>query len=93
LPIDLTATGRWHDTYVITLPPGFIVDEIPDPISIDEDFASYHSSVTAKANQLHYEREYIVRQVQIPAEKALALRKLEGAIMADEKGTAVLKKQ
>ena len=93
LPIDLNATGRWHDSYDITLPSGFVVDEIPDPVTIDEDFASYHSSITSKANQLHYEREYIVRQVQIPADKALAFRKLQGSIMADEKGTAVLKRQ
>ena len=64
-----------------------------DPVTIDEDFASYHSSITAKANQLHYEREYIVRRVQILADRALAFRKLQGSIMADEKGTAVLKKQ
>ena len=70
-----------------------MVDETPDPVTIDEDFASYHSSITAKANQIHYEREYIVRQVQIPADRALAIRKLQGSIMADEKGTAVLKKQ
>ena len=93
LPIDLSATGRWHDSYDITLPAGFVVDEVPDPINIDEDFASYHSAITAKANQLHYEREYIVRQVQISADKAPAFRKLQGSIMTDEKGTAVLKKQ
>jgi 1-acyl-sn-glycerol-3-phosphate acyltransferase len=93
IPIDLNATGRWHDSYDITLPPGFVVDEMPDPIDIDVDFASYHSAMTAKANQLHYEREYVVRQVQIPADKAPSFRKFEGMIMSDEKGTAVLKKQ
>ncbi len=93
VPIDLGATGRWHDSYDITLPPGLIVDETPDPVDLDLDFASYHSTITAKPNQLHYEREYIVRQVEIPAGKASDFRKLEGAILADEKGTAVLKKQ
>jgi hypothetical protein len=56
-------------------------------------FASYHSSVSAKGNVLHYEREYIVRQVEIPADQAAELRKLEGAIGFDEKGSVVLKKQ
>jgi hypothetical protein len=93
LPIDLNATGRWRDTYDITLPAGFTVDETPDPIDIDLDFASYHSSITCKANQLHYEREYVVRQVQIPADKALAFRKLQSTILTDEKSTAVFKKQ
>jgi hypothetical protein len=92
-PIDLGATGRWYDSFDIALPEGLIVDETPDPVVLDVDFASYRSTITAKANQLHYEREYIVRQVQIPADKAPIFRKLQTAILADEKGTAVLKKQ
>jgi 1-acyl-sn-glycerol-3-phosphate acyltransferase len=91
-PIDLSATGRWKDSYDITLPDGYVVDETPDPVDVDLDFASYHSTVTAKGNQLHYEREYVVKQVEIPADKAEAFRKLQSAILMDEKGTAVLKK-
>jgi Domain of Unknown Function with PDB structure (DUF3857)/Transglutaminase-like superfamily len=93
LPIDLEATGRWRDSFDITLPAGYVVDETPDPIDLDLNFASYHSTVTAKDNVLHYEREYIVRQVEIPPEKAADFRKLESAIVFDEKSTAVLKKQ
>lgn len=93
VPIDLSATGHWHDSYDITLPAGYVVDETPDPVDVDADFASYHSKITAKGNQLHYERDYIVRTVEIGADKADAFRRFEGAILADEKGTAVLKKQ
>jgi hypothetical protein len=92
LPIDLSATGRWHDSYDITLPEGFVVDEMPEPVDLDVEFASYHSTITAKENNLHYERDFVVRQIQIPADRADAFRKLEGAIVMDEKGTAVLKK-
>jgi hypothetical protein len=92
-PIDLNATGRWHDSFDITIPPGYVVDETPDPINIDLDFASYHSTVSAKGNVLHYDREYTVRQVEIPPAKAQSFRLLESAILTDEKGTAVLKKQ
>jgi hypothetical protein len=91
--IDLNATGRWRDSFDIKLPPGYVVDETPDPVSVDLDFASYHSSFTAKGDDLHYEREYVVRQVEIPAARDADFRKLEGAILMDEKGTAVLKKQ
>ncbi len=93
VPIDLNQTGHWHDSFDITLPPGYVVDETPDPVNVDDDFASYHSTITSKANQLHYERDYVVRKVEIPADKALAFRQLESAIIADEKGMAVLKKQ
>ena len=93
VPIELGATGRWRDSFDIAIPPGYVVDETPNPVDIDLDFASYHSSVSAKGNLLHYEREYVVRQVEIPPAKAAAFRQLENAILSDEKGTAVLKKQ
>jgi Domain of Unknown Function with PDB structure (DUF3857)/Transglutaminase-like superfamily len=92
-PIDLDATGRWRDSFDIVIPPGYVVDETPDPVNIDLDFASYHSTVSAKANLLHYEREYVVRQVEIPSARAAAFRQLESAIVSDEKNAAVLKQQ
>ena len=93
VPIDLSATGRWRDSFDIAVPAGYVVDETPDPVDVDVDFARYKSAVSVKGNTLHYEREYEVRQVEIPADKAADFRKLESAILSDEKGTAVLKKQ
>jgi hypothetical protein len=93
VPIDLEATGRWRDSFDIAVPAGYVIDDLPAPIKFDQDFASYHCSVTAKDNQIHFESEYIVRQVEIPAEKAPDFLKLQGAIFAGEKGAAVLKKQ
>ena len=93
LPIELDATGRWRDSFDITLPAGYVVDETPDPVDLKTDFADYHSSVSAKGNVLHYEREFDVKQVEIPASRVVEFRKLEGTILADEQGAAVLKKQ
>jgi Domain of Unknown Function with PDB structure (DUF3857)/Transglutaminase-like superfamily len=92
VPIELDATGHWKDSFDITLPDGYVVDETPDPVNVDVDFASYHSTVTAKGNTLHYQREFVVKKVEIPMEEAAEFRKLQSAILMDEKGTAVLKK-
>jgi hypothetical protein len=91
--IELGHPGNWRDSFDIALPPGYVIDETPDPVNLDLDFASYHSSVSAKGNLLHYEREYIVRQVEIPPTQAAAFRRFENAILSDEKSAAVLKKQ
>jgi len=91
-PIEIGHPGRWQSSYDITLPAGYVVDETPDPVDVDMDFASYHASVTAKGNVLHYEMTYTVRQVEIPADRAADFRKFESAILSDERGTAVLKK-
>jgi hypothetical protein len=92
-PINLDETGRWRDTFDITLPPGYAIDDLPDPVNIETGFASYRSAATLKGNVLHYERELVVRQVELPADKAAEFRKFESTILFDEKNAAVLKKQ
>jgi transglutaminase-like putative cysteine protease len=92
-PIELGHPGRWLDSFDLALPAGYAVDEVPDPVAVDVGFASYRSSVSAHENLLHYECEYVVRQVEIPPAKATDFRKLESAILAAEQGMAVLRKQ
>jgi hypothetical protein len=91
--IELGHPGRWRDSFDIAIPPGYVVDETPDPVNIDVDFASYHSAVSVKGDLLHYEREYVVRQVEIPPARAADFRHLESIILSDEKSAAVFKKQ
>ncbi len=92
-PIELGHPGRWHDSFDIAIPDGYVIDDIPNPVNVDVDFASYHSAVSAQGKVLHYESEYVVRDIEIPPAKAAAFRLLESAILANEKGAAVLKKQ
>jgi Domain of Unknown Function with PDB structure (DUF3857)/Transglutaminase-like superfamily len=93
VPIDLRETMLDKDDYDITLPAGYAVDEIPDPVKIDVGFASYESSTKVDGNVMHYTRTYTVRQVTLPPEKYADLQRLAGVIAADEDGHAVLKKQ
>lgn len=92
-PINLDATGHWHDSFDITLPSGYVIDDLPDPVGIETEFGSYHSAVTAKGNVLHFDRELVVKVVELPADKAAEFRKFESTILFDEKSAAVLKKQ
>ena len=92
-PIELGHPGRWRDSYDIAIPDGYVVDDMPAPVDVDVDFASYHASVSAKGKTLHYESEYVVRDIEIPPSKAESFRKLESAILGNERGAAVLKKE
>jgi transglutaminase-like putative cysteine protease len=93
VPINLRQTLQIKDDYDIELPPGYGVDEIPDPVKVDMGFAAYQSSSLVKDNVLHYSRTYTVRAVTLPADKYGDLQKLAGVIAADEQNRAVLKKQ
>ena len=90
--IELGHPGRWHNSYDIALPDGYKVDETPDAVSVDLGFASYKSKVDASGGKLHYESEYVVRDVEIPPAKAADFRRLQEAIQTGESGTVVLKK-
>jgi hypothetical protein len=92
-PIDLSAVQSRTDHIDLTLPPGYVVDELPDAVSLDTDFASYHSAVTADATTLHYTREYTVKQLQLDASRYDDLRKFSERVAYDEATSAVLKKK
>lgn len=92
-PIDLHAVQTRTDHVDLALPPGYVVDELPDPVSLDTDFASYHSAVTADATTLHYTREYKVKQLQLDASRYDDLRKFSERVAYDEAASAVLKKK
>jgi transglutaminase-like putative cysteine protease len=92
-PINLGATGTWRDTVEVALPVGYTVDDAPNPVSVDVGFASYKSEVKADGGMLRYSREYVVKDLVVPAEKYPEVRKLMGAIASDENNSAMLKKQ
>lgn len=92
-PIDLGSIQRRTQHVDITLPPGYVADELPDPVNLDTDFASYHSAVTADATSLHYTRTYTVKQLQLDAARYDDVRKFSERVAYDEASSAVLKKK
>jgi len=90
--VELGETRREIDSYDIEIPKGYAVDDIPDPAKIDVGFASYQSKFEVDGTKLHYWREYIVRDLSVPAEKFSDWVRLQGVIGADETAAAVLKR-
>jgi hypothetical protein len=93
VPIDLRETMTARDDFTIEIPPGYAVDEMPDPVKLDVGFASYESATSVEGNTLHYTRTYTVRQVSLPADRYGDVQKLAAAIDADEQSNAVFKKK
>jgi hypothetical protein len=79
------------DTFEITIPSGYVVDDLPPPVSADYSFASYHSKTEAKDNVIVYTRTFEVKELSVPVERAEELKKFYRIIASDERNTVVLK--
>ncbi|MGA8110016.1 MAG: DUF3857 domain-containing protein, partial [Acidobacteriaceae bacterium] len=93
VPISFDGVGTWRDDFDVTIPAGYTVDDVPDPVNLDMGFATYRSEVKADGRVLHYRREYVLRQVELDAGQYGKLRKLEAVIATDENSDAVLRKK
>jgi hypothetical protein len=90
-PVEFAGPARDTDTFEITLPAGYEVDDMPPQVDVDYGFASYHSKTEVNGNVLHYTRTYEVKELSVPVSKVEDLKKLYRIIANDERNTAVLK--
>jgi hypothetical protein len=90
-PVEFEGPAQDIDTFEITLPPGYEVDDLPPPVDADFGFASYHSKTEVKGNVIGYTRTFEVKDLSVPVAKADDLKKFYRIIASDERNTAVLK--
>jgi hypothetical protein len=90
-PIEFGYLMHASDVFDITLPPGYVADDLPPPVDADYDFASYHSSSKMVGNVLRYSRTYEIKALSVPATQAEELRQLYRTITGDERQQATLK--
>ena len=90
-PIEFEGPGRDTDTFEITIPSGYVVDDVPAPVDADYGFASYHSKTEVKGNVIDYQRTFEVKQLSVPVSRAEELKKFYRIIAGDERNTVVLK--
>jgi hypothetical protein len=81
------------DVFEIELPAGYVVDELPRPIDIDEGFASYRSKTELVGGKLRYTRTLEIKELSVPASKAGTLQQFFRTIYRDEESQAVLKRK
>ena len=90
-PFEFEGPSRDTDSFDITLPPGYEVDELPPPMDVDFSFGSYHSKTEAGGQMLRYTRSMEIKELSVPVDKMDELKKFYRMIASDERNTAVLK--
>jgi transglutaminase-like putative cysteine protease len=91
-PIEFTEASRQDDVFDITLPKGYVVDELPKPVELQCRYATYKSNVEVNGNILHYKRTYVISDILVPTQHLDEVRDFFHQIAADEKASAVLRR-
>ena len=89
-PVEFEGPSLDSDTFEITLPAGYVVDDLPPRVEVDYGFASYQSASEVQGNVLRYTRKFEVKDPSVPLAKMEELKKLYRIIASDERNTAVL---
>jgi len=92
-PVEFPTSTSQGDVFEITLPDGYTADELPDPVEIKTGATSYKSKAEMDGNVLHYTRLYQITEVRVPTEQLKELTQFYRQVGADERSTAVFKKQ
>jgi len=90
-PVEFEGPSRDTDTFDITIPAGYVVDDVPPAIDADYGFASYHAKTEVKGNLIHYSRTLEVKELSVPVSRTDELRKFYRIIAGDERNTVVLR--
>ncbi|MGO9404704.1 MAG: DUF3857 domain-containing transglutaminase family protein [Terriglobales bacterium] len=80
------------DSFEISIPSLFTVDDLPSPVDAEYSFASYHSKTDFTAGVLRYTRTFEIKEFTVPLDKIEDLRKFYRLVANDERSTAVLRR-
>ena len=92
-PIEFGEATRQDDMFDITLPAGYVVDELPKPVKAECPYGSYKSEIEVSGNVLHYKRTYEITDVIVPTQKLDEVKDFFRQIAADERSSAILKRE
>jgi len=98
--LSLTESKRNHpvilnseamkETAVFTLPQGFVVDEMPDPLNIEMPFGKYSTSYEVKEGKLYFTRSLTTIRTTVPVDKYNSVRDFYAKIREAEQSPVVL---
>jgi hypothetical protein len=92
-PYMLDGPSLETDDVEIAVPAGLVADELPEAANVTSPAVTYTSAAKLDGTTLHYRREYKVSKFMVPLEGIPELNKVFTRILADERSSAVLKRQ
>ena len=91
-PVMLDSNSM-RETTTFTLPVGFIVDEMPDAVTLETPFGKYMTKYESKDGKLVFTRSLVMNRTTVPVDKYNSVREFYSKIMAAEQAPVVLLKK
>jgi len=89
----LIDSQSYSEKVTIKLPPGFSVDEIPEPTKISVPFGSYSTTYESNGDQVVFTRTLMLKRSTIPANEYDSVRNFFGSVHSAEQAPVVLVKK
>ena len=78
------------ETAVFSLPTGFVVDEMPDPINLETPFGKYATTYEVKDGKLIFTRSLTTIRTTVPVDKYNSVREFYAKMREAEQSPVVL---
>jgi len=91
-PIVLDSNSM-RETAVFNLPQGFVVDEMPDAVTLETPFGKYTISYEAKDGKLFFNRSLVTTRTTVSIDKYNSVKDFYSKILAAEQSPVVLLKK
>ncbi len=91
-PIEFEGPALESDSFEITLPDGYEIEELPPATHLDIGYLVYDSKTEQIGRTIRYVRTLEVKNLSVPTDKAEQLKQFYRLVYADERHMAVLKR-
>jgi transglutaminase-like putative cysteine protease len=89
-PVVFSHTAYESDTFDLSYPAEYSIDELPQAVKYEYPFATYKSELHADGHVLHYTRTYELRAIRVPVQQLDSLKQLFRQIADDERAYTIL---
>ena len=91
-PVMLDSNAM-RETITFSLPTGFVVDEMPDAVTLETPFGKYSTKYESKDGKLVFTRSLVTNRTTVPVDKYNSVKDFYTKIMAAEQAPVVLLKK
>jgi len=91
-PVMLDSNSM-KETVTFNLPPGFVVDEMPDAVTLEMPFGKYTTRYEVKDKKLVFTRSLVTTRTTVPVDKYNSVKDFYSKILAAEQSPVVLLKK